>query len=98
VRRRSEVDRLRVTGIRGEMLRDGIGIEMGTGIDRRQQIIDGEPVELNALELPPLARRYEQLGFQPFDRLRILPDDTIELVALQPPVPPMIDGEEPWEP
>jgi hypothetical protein len=91
VRRRNESDRLRVRGIRRELLTEGLGVEPGRVpmVNRDQQLIDGEPVECMALELPPMASRYEQLGFEPFDRLRVDPDDTITVVAKQP--PPIID-------
>jgi len=77
---------LRVRGIRSELLADGVGV---------RQLRDGEPVELAAFQLPPFCRRFEQLGLEFFDRVRVEPDDTVVLVALQPPVPPLLDGEEP---
>ena len=46
-------------------------------------------------QLPPFCWRFEQLGLEFFDRVRVEPDDTVVLVALQPPVPPLLDGEEP---
>ena len=79
------------------MLAEGLGFEMGRGpfVNRDDQIAAGEPVELMAFELPPFCRRYRQLGFEFFDRLRVLPDDTVVLIQLQPAVPPTFDDEEP---
>ena len=97
MRRRAESDRLRVRGIRVDLREQGLGCEMGRAplVNRDDQLAAGEPVELMAFELPPFARRYKQLGFEFFDRLRVLPDDTVVLIELQPTVPPTFDDE--WD-
>ena len=96
MRRRTESYRLRVRGIRAELLAEELGFELGRRpvVDRDEQLAAGEPVELMAFELPPFCRRYKRLGFEFFDRLRVLPDDTVVLIALQPTDPPMFDDDE----
>jgi hypothetical protein len=95
VRRRSEAGTVRIPGIRKQLLAEGVFPEYGDRpfVDKERLLRDGEAVEVNALELPPLVRRCAELGFEPFDRLRIEPDDTVVIVALQPAVPPLPDAE-----
>jgi hypothetical protein len=80
-------------GLRSEMLADEMrfhdpGRPLGP---QAQALVDGKPIELPAFQLVPWFARAKQLGLEPFDQVRLDPDDTVTLVGLQPPVPPMFD-------
>jgi hypothetical protein len=95
VRRRVEADRVRLPGIRRQMLDEGL-IVMGAP-EFRRDLEAGRPVELNALMLPPMFERHVELGLEGFDRVRIDPDDTITVVGLQKPAGWDWDDEDLWE-
>jgi hypothetical protein len=91
---RSDVDRLRVPGIRREMIHDLAMFPGEPNLGR--DLKAGRPVELPAGALPPMVERCRRLGLNPNDLVRVTGDDMITIVVKRPPFPPtIIDDEEP---